>query len=429
MILKGSQRGGPKALARHLMNSVENDHVELHQVHGLASESLMDALLEIDASKGASRSNKPFYHLSLNPPEEGSPSIADFESAISAAENRLGLDGQPHVVVFHEKQGRRHAHVVWSRVDEDGRLKRISFDKRHLQRLSAQLYQQHGWHMPIGLEEGGKALSTNYRLDEWMQSKRTGISPEEHKRLIGEAYRQSDGVTAFAQALKQQGYVLAQGRRGYVAVSLDGEVHSVMRAVGKRKKEVEAWLGKPADAGLSAVEDVQEQVKEEYAASMKQEVEQLKVAHAREMKPYGHELQALRKKQRAQRELLKGWQQQKFEQLETRLASRHRRGIMGLWDRLIGSHRRTEEQNRREREDAEARARAEKEEMIRKQITQRRGLKSGMRRLLHRHQKEMSAYRRGHPEELKPQKQKRTRRRGYGRGRSHSRDQEAGLDL
>jgi hypothetical protein len=40
-----------------------------------------------------------------------------FEAAIDMAEQRLGLDGHPRAIVFHEKEGRRHAHAVWSRID------------------------------------------------------------------------------------------------------------------------------------------------------------------------------------------------------------------------------------------------------------------------------------------------------------------------
>ena len=47
MILEGSQRGNAAKLARHLMNTRDNDHVELHELRGFVSdEQLLDALLE-----------------------------------------------------------------------------------------------------------------------------------------------------------------------------------------------------------------------------------------------------------------------------------------------------------------------------------------------------------------------------------------------
>ncbi|GEM_PF-1262451 len=45
MILKGNQRGGAKDLALHLMKD-ENDHVEVHELRGFASDTLMGAFNE-----------------------------------------------------------------------------------------------------------------------------------------------------------------------------------------------------------------------------------------------------------------------------------------------------------------------------------------------------------------------------------------------
>ena len=32
-------------------------------------------------------------------------------------EKKLGLDGHARIVVMHEKLGRQHIHIVWSRID------------------------------------------------------------------------------------------------------------------------------------------------------------------------------------------------------------------------------------------------------------------------------------------------------------------------
>ena len=49
MILVGSQRSGAKALADHLMNDRENDHVTLAEVDGFIAEDLHGALEEAEA--------------------------------------------------------------------------------------------------------------------------------------------------------------------------------------------------------------------------------------------------------------------------------------------------------------------------------------------------------------------------------------------
>lgn len=45
MILVGSQRGGASNLAAHLLED-ENEHVEVHEIRGFASENLKGALNE-----------------------------------------------------------------------------------------------------------------------------------------------------------------------------------------------------------------------------------------------------------------------------------------------------------------------------------------------------------------------------------------------
>ncbi|MEQ9314408.1 MAG: hypothetical protein RLN72_01065, partial [Henriciella sp.] len=114
MILKGSQRGGGQALAVHLMRTDENEHVEVHELRGFAADDLPGAFKEAQAVSRATRCRQFLFSLSLNPPDTENVPVAVFEAAIDRVEEKVGLDGQPRVVVFHEKEGRRHAHCVWS---------------------------------------------------------------------------------------------------------------------------------------------------------------------------------------------------------------------------------------------------------------------------------------------------------------------------
>ncbi|MEM9205348.1 MAG: hypothetical protein AAGA88_03395 [Pseudomonadota bacterium] len=113
MILKGSQRGNTLQLARHLLNANDNDHVEVHELRGFASEtSLANALQEVTAISKGTRCQQMLFSLSLNPPKDELVEIADFEDAIDRVERALDVEGQARAIVFHEKDGRRHAHAV-----------------------------------------------------------------------------------------------------------------------------------------------------------------------------------------------------------------------------------------------------------------------------------------------------------------------------
>lgn len=116
MILKGSKRGGADDLARHLMKA-ENEHVEIHEIRGFVADTVLGALREAHAVSRGTRCSKFLFSLSLSPPEAASVPAKAFEDAIAAIEAKLGFIDQPRTVLFHEKEGRRHAHCVWSRID------------------------------------------------------------------------------------------------------------------------------------------------------------------------------------------------------------------------------------------------------------------------------------------------------------------------
>lgn len=68
MILKGSQRGGARQLAGHLLKD-ENEHVEVHQVRGFMAHDLPGALDEAHAVSNGTRCKQFLFHVSLSPPQ------------------------------------------------------------------------------------------------------------------------------------------------------------------------------------------------------------------------------------------------------------------------------------------------------------------------------------------------------------------------
>lgn len=119
MILKGSQRSGGASLAAHLLNGRDNDHVEVLEIDGFAAEDLHGAFLETHAVSKGTQCKQYLFSLSLSPPQDAVLSDEDFLKAVDRAGQTLGLDKQPRAVVIHEKEGRRHAHAVWSRIDAE----------------------------------------------------------------------------------------------------------------------------------------------------------------------------------------------------------------------------------------------------------------------------------------------------------------------
>lgn len=247
MILKASQRSGAKQLGLHLMKTEENEHVEIHEVSGFVADDLMGAMKEAHALSLGTKCKQFLFSVSLNPPSTESVRVEVFERACDVIEGRLGLKGQPRMIVFHEKEGRRHAHAVWSRVDaETMTAKPLPFFKRTLNAIAKELYLENGWKMPDGFRDSKLRDPRSFTLDEWQQAKRAGLDAREVKSTIQECWAVSDNGPAFAKALEERGLFLAQGdRRGHVAVTIEGEVFAIARMVGKKTKEVAARLGDP----------------------------------------------------------------------------------------------------------------------------------------------------------------------------------------
>lgn len=262
MIIVGNQRGGAKDLAQHLLKP-ENEHVDVHELRGFASENLASALNEAYAISRGTKCKQFLYSLSLNPPASENVETAVFEVAINRVEEDLGLSGQPRAIVFHEKEGRRHCHAVWSRIDtEQMKAIPLPFTKRKLQIISRELYLQHGWTMPRGLMVSEDRDPRSFTLAEWQQAKRIGKDPRGIKATFQDCWAVSDTGAAFAQALKERGYILAKGdRRGFVAVDYRGEVYAVAKWTGVKTKAMRARL--KDEQSLPSVKDARSQIAED----------------------------------------------------------------------------------------------------------------------------------------------------------------------
>ena len=279
MILKGSQRAGASQLARHLSNLADNDHVEVHALRGFVADTLLGALNEAYAVSRGTRCRQFLFSLSLNPPEKERVAVEIFEGAIDAIEAKLGLSGQPRALIFHEKDGRRHAHVVWSRIDPV-RMKAVNLPhyKLKLRDMSRQLYLENDWKMPRGLMNSAERDPLNFTLAEWQQARRANTDPRVIKGALQDCWAVSDSKAAFANALAARGFYLARGdRRGHVVIDWRGDVYAVSRWVGVRAKDVRAKLGEPDE--LPSVEEVRRQTAARFGEKLKAFIGEVTARH------------------------------------------------------------------------------------------------------------------------------------------------------
>lgn len=374
MILKGSQRSGGLKLAAHLMNACDNDHVEVHELRGFTADDLHGAFQEADAIAKGTKCQQYLFSLSLSPPETEKVSIADFVAAIAQAEDRLGLTGQSRAIVFHEKEGRRHAHVVWSRIDID-QMKAINlpFYKTRLNEVSKDLFLEHGWRLPDGYRDHKQRDPRNFTLSEWQQAKRQGKDAREIKRTFQEAWSVSDTKDAFAHALEEKGYVLARGdRRGFVAVDVHGEVYALPKWTALKTKQVREKLGDPKE--LRSVDEVKVHIAQNMQPILSRWQQELaKKKRALNVRQDQQRQRLVQKQRQARKQLAQKLERRRILEVKQR-QERFRTGLKGLWDRVRGEHRQIREQNEQEAWQAHLRDQKIKDDTVFRDLDKRRHL-------------------------------------------------------
>ena len=391
MILKASTRGRPMGLARHLFNEKDNDHIELHSIRGFVSDDLTGAMREVHAMSATVKSKQPLFSVSLSPPAHELAEVDLFEQAAAQVLERNGLQDQPHALIFHEKDGRRHAHLVVSRIDtEHGRVIPLPYFKQKLFDLSKEIYLDRGWDLPAGFIDKRDRDPRNYDLETYHKAKREGLDPKHLKMMAQEAWSITKGKdqVSFAKELEKRGLYLAKGdRRGHVAVTWRGEVHALPRLLGCKTKDVRERLGEPKN--LRSVDDTRDHIRTVLEPVMGRMIDEADRNKAAKMIPLEQERTSLNAQHRAERAKLDTGQKARQEAEAKERAAQLRKGFAGLWDRVSGRYRQIRDRHIREAYTALQRDREQRQAIIAAQLAERQEL-----------QRRMNAVRQQHAERL-----------------------------
>lgn len=429
MILKGSQRGNALQLALHLLNVRDNEHVELHELRGFVSDDLAGAMLEAAAIAKGTRSTQHLFSLSFNPPETERVDIEYFEAAVEMAEQKLGLDGQSRAIVFHEKEGRRHAHVVWSRIDlETMTARNLPFFKSKLMDLSRELYLEHGWDMPKGLLDRNLKNPLNFTRDEWQQAKRAKQDPRLLKAMFRECWSRSGDQASLARALEERGYVLAKGdRRAVVVLDYRGEVYSLSRWAGVKAKDVRARV--KDEQVLPSVDEAKAITTKRIDQKLAEFVHEIEAKHERFRPSIAFKRDEMVQRHRQAREFLDDKQSRRQEKETNERASRLPRGLGSLWSRITGHYAKIKRQNEVEAWRSYTRDQAEKEDLIARQLDERRLLQKAVQRMRTARTREMQELEAEIANALAMKRDERKLPRKRGKDRDQRRDHDDYRDL
>ncbi len=381
MLLKASQRGGAKQLANHLLRGEENEHVEVYDVRGSTSDNPHVIFQEMYALSKGTQCRQFMFSVSMNPPLDANAPPEYFENALASIEKEMGLENQPRIVVFHEKEGRRHAHCVWSRIDLlEMKAINLPFYKNKLNDISKELYLKHGWELPKGYIDRQYSDPTNFSLEEWQQAKRAKEDAKILKRLFAQTWEASDNKQSYIQALKEYGFTLARGdRRGYVAVDYKGEVYSLSRWAGVKTKQLKERLGDPEQ--LPSVDEAKAEIARKMTKALDGHLQQIRSHWQTKLKPFRRVVRKMRDQHTAEREKLAEEQKARWEHEEKLRIQRLPKGIKGLWHRITGKYQKVRALNEKEVKRAIERDQAERQKLITQHLKQRQKLQKKLEKL------------------------------------------------
>jgi hypothetical protein len=136
------------------------------------------------------------------------------------------------VVIEHEKEGRTHRHVLWSRIDlEHMRAVPMDHDYAIHQRTARELEQAFGLaRVASRLDRDGPHPARGPKAWEEFRGMRSGSDPRAVTAEVSALWQETTTGMAFAAALAARGYRLAQGdRRDFCLIDRAGDDHSLAR--------------------------------------------------------------------------------------------------------------------------------------------------------------------------------------------------------
>jgi len=379
MILKASQRGGGTQLADHLMNANDNDHITVNEVSGFMADDVHGAFRESQAISKGTKCKQYLFSLSLSPPPSAEVTPSEYEDAVAQIEDKLGLKGQPRVIVFHEKENRIHAHAVWSRIDADKMTAiNLPFFKRKLMEVSRDIYLEKGWPLPAGFLDHERRDPLNYSLSEYQQAKRMDRNPKLIKAALKACWDKSENQSQFNAQLKRHGFMLARGdRRGFVAVNMTGEVLSLSRWLAVKSKDLKVKLGDRDK--LRSVSDVTKDMTKHARQRIRRFEADLMVEFKIRIDPLLAKRKMLIKEQVNKRVSLQHQQDDRSEKERLQRQARFRTSVKGLWDRVTGRHKQTVRENERDALASQNRDMQERHDLRFSQLKERRHIVSRIR--------------------------------------------------
>ena len=245
------------------MKAEDNERVAVVEMKNLCAEDVPEAFREMKSIAKGTRADNYFYTVSMNPRADEHLTPEQWDIAVGKLEANLGLIGHARFQVEHEKEGRTHRHIVWSRVNPDRMTVTPAENDYYIHMQTSRELEREFNHQPTPdpIEQGHRAEK---EFADWeLFRAQDGRDPKEVKAEVTALFKQSDSGGAFIAALEDAGYTLCQGDRGYCIIDQYGDSHSLIRRLnGIKTAELRQYLSAIPLADLPTVAEAAAQVRE-----------------------------------------------------------------------------------------------------------------------------------------------------------------------
>jgi hypothetical protein len=258
MIAKGNVHNNGVYLARYLaVSSQGTERAEVGELRGFATNNLFEAMALIQLQSQGTHCQKPIFHVQVRLPERENLTRAQWFEAANRIEHRLGFDGQPRAVVFHQKEGGEHMHIAWSRIGEDMRAIDPGLFKLKLKEICRELEREMGLQR-VKNERDASERTRPANRGEYEEARRLKTDLRAIRESIRDGVEESHSAAEFAAALEEKGLVLARGdRRAFVIVDGKGGMHALSKRItGLTMGETRGRLAGLDEINLPGIEQV-----------------------------------------------------------------------------------------------------------------------------------------------------------------------------
>ena len=258
MIAKGNPHNSGPYLAWYLAAADKGDErSELGELRGFASDNIFDAFSLGQLMADGTRCEKPFFHVQVRTPKGEDLTREQWRKVTDRIERRLGFEEQPRAVIFHQKDGHEHMHLVWFRIGvDDNHAIDPGLYKKKLKEVCRKLEKEMGLTI-VRNERDPDEKTQSAARPEFEQSRRLKTDLNAIREDIRACWDMSDNGRSFAAALNEHGFILARGdRRAFVILDEMGGYHALSKRItGVAVKET---LSRMADLDASSLPSVAE---------------------------------------------------------------------------------------------------------------------------------------------------------------------------